>query len=100
MSRRKQLTAADWALDQLQQGHAITHPDAIMAGRGWRLAARVHDLRKAGIRILTRRGRAGMGIYTLPDDRQIELLSGGDAGHIAGGSAGGEATKANGGDHE
>ena len=88
MAAQKKLTAADWALSELQSGNAITHPDAIMAGKGWRLAARVHDLRKSGIRILTRRGRSGVGIYTLPDERQLELISG------AAGTAPGTASEA------
>ena len=100
MAAQKKLTAANWALAELQSGHAITHPDAIMAGNGWRLAARVHDLRKSGIRILTRRGRLGVGIYTLPDDRQLELISGA-AGNSAGDFESETATEKNdGGRHE
>lgn len=89
----KEITAANWALHELQSGHAITHPDAIIAGKGWRLAARIYDLRKSGVQIVTRRDRRGAGVYSLPDERQIELLSGGDAGHIAGDGADADATE-------
>ena len=76
MAARKQLTASRWALAQMQSGHAITHPDAIMAGKGWRLAARIYDLRKSGVQIVTRRDRRGAGVYSLPNDRQLDLLGG------------------------
>ncbi|OFA16439.1 hypothetical protein A4U49_07380 [Acidithiobacillus ferrivorans] len=93
MAARKQLTAADWALHELQSGHAITHPDAIFAGKGWRLAARIYDLRKSGVQIVTRRDRRGAGVYSLPDNRQIVLIEGGAVASSAGDSADGEATE-------
>ena len=98
MAAKRKLTAADWALAELQSGNAITHPDAIMAGKGWRLAARIYDLRKLGVQIVTRRGRRGAGVYSLPDDRQLELLVG--AGGTAPGTASKQVfTKEAGGDH-
>lgn len=86
MAAQKKLAAANWALAQMQSGHRITHPDAILAGKGWRLAARIYDLRKSGIQIVTRRDRRGAGVYSLPDERQIDLL-GGDAENTAQGTA-------------
>jgi hypothetical protein len=98
MAARKDVTAASWALDQLNAGNSITHPDAIMAGKGWRLAARIYDLRKLGVQIVTRRDRGGRCVYSLPDDRQLELLVG--AGGTAPGTASKQVfTKEAGGDH-
>ena len=94
----KEVSAANWALAQMQSGHAITHPDSIMAGKGWRLAARIYELRKAGVQIVTRRDRRGAGMYSLPDDRQIELLSGAVASS-AGDAADAETTNEAGADH-
>lgn len=71
-------SAKDWALERLQSGEVIDHPQAILAGRGWRLAARVHELRQAGHSILTARGRGGIAKYHLADDRQGDLFAGTD----------------------
>ena len=98
MAAQKKLTAANWALAELQSGHAITHPDAIMAGKGWRLAARIYDLRKSGVRIVTHRDRRGAGVYSLPNDRQLDLL-GGAAGTAPGTASKQVFTKEAGGDH-
>ncbi len=68
-----------WALAQLKAGRAIDHPDAIEAGHGWRLAARIYDLRKKGVQIVTRRGRNGKAAYSLPDDRQLSIFGNGPA---------------------
>jgi len=89
----KEITSAHWALAQMQSGRAITHPDAIGAGMGWRLAARIYDLRKSGVQIVTRRDRRGAGVYSLPDNRQIVLIEGGAVASSAGDSADGEATE-------
>jgi hypothetical protein len=84
MGAKNKLSASQWALEQLESGHSITHPDAIMAGKGWRLAARIHDLRKAGFQIVTSRDRGGAGVYSFPDDRQLELFGSGAAGTAPG----------------
>lgn len=88
MAAKRKLTAADWALDQLRSGNPITHPDAILSGHGWRLAARIYDLRKLGVQIVTHRDRRGAGVYSLPNDRQLDLLGG------AAGTAPGTASEA------
>ncbi|MGC9217402.1 helix-turn-helix domain-containing protein [Acidithiobacillus sp.] len=84
MGAKTRLSASQWALEQLESGRAITHPDAIMSGHGWRLAARIYDLRKAGFQIITRRDRRGAGVYSLPDERQLDFFGDGAVGSGAG----------------
>lgn len=71
-------SAKAWALERLQSGEALDHPRAILSGHGWRLAARIHDLRKEGHQIMTVRGRGGVGQYFMPDGRQRDLFGGDD----------------------
>ncbi|MDD3760843.1 MAG: helix-turn-helix domain-containing protein [Acidithiobacillus sp.] len=73
---RDKASAKEWALQCLQSGKVIDHPQAIIGGHGWRLAARIYDLRKEGHRILTARGSGGIAKYHLPDDRQLDLFAG------------------------
>ena len=100
-----------WACRELLAGRAISHPDGIAEAGGWRLSAIVHVLRhRYGWDILTvRKGTRRVAFYHLrrhpgtltlpPSAAQLGLFGGGDAGHIAGDSADGAATKENGGHH-
>lgn len=89
-------SAKCWALERLQLGEVIDHPQAIIAGRGWRLAARIHELRQEGHNILTARGRGGVGRYYMDDGRQGDLFAGRDPAATGSGDNG-ETTKAGGG---
>ena len=91
-------TAIAWACRELIRGREISHPDEIGEAGGWRLGAIVYVLRhryKWPI-VTERRGPARIAYYRLGRaDEPLELpksAKGGDAGHIAGDSADGQAT--------
>ena len=100
-----------WACRELLAGRAISHPDGIAEAGGWRLSAIVYVLRhryqwdiltirKGTTRVAFYHLRRHPGTLTLPPSAaQLGLFGGGDAGHIAGDSADGAATKETGGHH-
>ena len=61
-------TQRQQVLTALQAGRRLTPDDAIKEFRCYRLAARIHDLRKAGVQIECDESK-GYGVYWIKDDK-------------------------------
>jgi hypothetical protein len=62
-SQRDQVRAA------LEAGHRVTPLDALLEWGCYRLAARIDEIRRAGVHVITERHPDGYAIYYIPQEK-------------------------------